>query len=171
MPIKKRIAKKKRDRAVVSRTMSAVKGADTGPEIALRKAVWRMGLRYSLHDKTLPGKPDMVFPKTKVAVFVDGDFWHGKQWRTRGYKNLESQFDGVNNKPYWVEKIRKNIARDLKVNAALRKLGWRVVRVWESELKKNVEKAANCVADACARQGKSVRDVKVSRKSPPVKRG
>lgn len=125
--------------------MSAVKSANTTPEVLLRKTLWRMGLRYRLNVKTLPGKPDIVFAKAKVALFVDGDFWHGRQWRLRGYKSLESQFDGVSNKPYWVEKIRRNIARDREVGGQLRKLGWRVVRVWESEIKKDVGKAVKQV--------------------------
>lgn len=136
---------KRRDKAVVSKTMSAVKSANTTPEVLLRKTLWRLGLRYRLNVKTLPGKPDIVFAKAKVALFVDGDFWHGRQWRLRGYKSLESQFDGVSNKPYWVEKIRRNIARDRKVGGQLRKLGWRVVRVWESEIKKDVGKAVKQV--------------------------
>lgn len=136
---------KKRDKAVVSKTMSAVKSANTAPEILLRKTLWRMGLRYRLHVKTLPGKPDIVFAKSKVAVFVDGDFWHGRQWRLRGFKSLAGQFDGVSNKPYWVGKITRNIARDRKVGSQLRKLGWRIVRIWESDLKKDVEKAGKRV--------------------------
>ena len=145
MARKKGLVKKRLSKAVVSKTMSAVKSVNTAPEILLRKTLWRMGLRYRLHAKNLPGKPDIVFAKSKVAVFVDGDFWHGRQWRLRGYKNLESQFDGVSNKPYWVEKIKRNMARDRKVNAELRKLGWRVVRIWESQMKKDVQKTAGKV--------------------------
>jgi len=141
---------KKRDKAVVGKTMSAVKSVNTAPEVLLRKTLWRMGLRYRLHVKTLPGKPDIVFAKSKVAVFVDGDFWHGRQWRLRGYKSLESQFDGVSNKPYWVEKITRNMARDRKVGAQLRKLGWRIVRIWESDLKKDVEKAGKFILERTA---------------------
>jgi DNA mismatch endonuclease (patch repair protein) len=142
MARKKGSVKKRRDKAVVGKTMSAVKSGGAAPEILLRKTLWRMGLRYRLHVKNLPGKPDIVFAKLNVAVFVDGDFWHGRQWRLRGYKSLESQFDGVSNKPYWVEKIPRNIARDRAVNAQLRKLGWRVVRIWESEMKKDAQKVA-----------------------------
>lgn len=145
MPLQKGSVKKRRDKAVVSKTMYAVKSSGTTPEIILRKTLWRMGLRYRLNVKTLPGKPDIVFAKYKVAVFVDGDFWHGRQWRLRGYKSLESQFDGVSNKPYWVEKIKRNMARDRKVGEQLRKLGWRVVRIWESEVKKDAQMAANKV--------------------------
>lgn len=137
--------KKSRDKAVVSKTMSAVKGADTAPEVLLRKTLWRMGLRYRLHVKTLPGKPDIVLAKSRVAVFVDGDFWHGRQWRLRGHKSLESQFNGVSNKSYWVEKITRNMARDREVGAQLRKLGWRVVRIWESDLRADVEKAGRFI--------------------------
>jgi DNA mismatch endonuclease (patch repair protein) len=95
--------------------MKQVKSEDTAPEIALRHAVWARGLRYRLHDADLPGKPDMVLPRHKIAVFVDGDYWHGNQWRERGFRSLEEQLEQVHNKEYWIKKIERNMARDQRV--------------------------------------------------------
>ncbi len=127
-----------RDRTTVSRAMRRVKGKDTAPELLLRKALWRRGHRYRLHDRRLPGSPDIVFVARRVAVFVDGDFWHGAQWRLRGKKSLADQLRHVNNRDYWMTKIERNMARDRANNAALKRLGWRVVRIWESSLKRSL---------------------------------
>lgn len=122
--------------------MKAVKSSGTAPEMAMRRILWNAGLRYRLHKKELPGKPDIVFTRAKVAVFVDGDFWHGNQWRLRGFKSLEDQLEKVGNRAYWENKIRKNIQRDRAVDTALRKAGWKVIRIWESQVKRNPARAA-----------------------------
>lgn len=122
--------------AHVRKAMSAVKGVDTAPELSLRKALWAKGYRYRLHVKKLPGKPDIVFVSAKVAVFVDGDYWHGVQWKRRGFKSLEDQMENISNRDYWIKKIKGNMERDKKNSAALRKRGWKVVRIWESDVKK-----------------------------------
>lgn len=123
----------KRDPEVTSRIMAAVPNRDTKPEIALRSALWRRGLRYRLRVR-LPGKPDIVFPAGKVAVFVDGDFWHGNAWRIRGMASFDEQFEHVNNGAFWRDKIRSNMERDERVNETLESDGWLVVRVFESRL-------------------------------------
>ncbi|VAX24762.1 Very-short-patch mismatch repair endonuclease (G-T specific) [hydrothermal vent metagenome] len=132
----------------VSKSMRAVKAADTSPEIALRKALWAKGLRYRLHVAKLPGKPDIVFSLAKVAVFVDGDYWHGNQWRLRGFKSLEEQLAEVHNRTYWEKKIKGNMERDKKNNALLRKAGWKVVRVWESDIKRRPATAVERIVKA-----------------------
>src|SRR5690606_24723450 len=109
------------------------------PEIAFRKGVWRRGLRFRVHDRRLPGTPDLIFPKHRLAVFIDGDFWHGNQWRNRGLPDLDSQFVSATNAPYWRGKIRKNTERDFNVTAAILNQGWRVLRFWESDLATNLE--------------------------------
>ena len=119
--------------------MRAVKGAHTSPELALRRALWERGYRYRLHYKKLPGKPDLVFVSRRVAVFIDGDYWHGRQWKKRGFASLEAQMSRVNNPEYWVKKIRGNMERDKRVNRELRKNGWIVVRVWESDVNKRLD--------------------------------
>jgi DNA mismatch endonuclease (patch repair protein) len=100
----------------------------------------RLGFRFRLATERLPGRPDFVFVRQRVAVFVDGDFWHGRQWRNRGFDSLVSHLRGIRNSAYWIRKIERNIARDRGVNRRLRAAGWRVVRVWESELKKTPER-------------------------------
>ena len=98
-----------RDPAVTSRIMAAVKGRDTVPEIRLRRELHRRGLRYRLRSK-LPGKPDLVFSRARVAVFVDGDMWHGRGWRERGFSSMEEQFAGHRNPDFWIAKIRRNVS-------------------------------------------------------------
>ncbi|WP_428407922.1 very short patch repair endonuclease [Hyphococcus sp.] len=111
-----------------SEVMRAVKGRDTKPEITLRKQLHALGYRYRLNAKDLPGKPDLVFPKYKAVLFVHGCFWHGHKCK-RGARQPKQNAD------YWKEKIARNKARDKKNAAALEKLGWRVITVWECELK------------------------------------
>lgn len=111
-----------------SEVMRAVKGRDTRPEMALRKKLHALGFRYRLNVKDLPGKPDLVFPKHKTVVFVHGCFWHGHQCK-RGNRQPKQNAD------YWKEKIARNKSRDKKNAKELEKLGWRVITVWECELK------------------------------------
>lgn len=122
-----------RDPAVTSRIMAAVHNRDTKPEILLRHALWRRGLRYRVRT-AVHGKPDIVFPRARVAVFVDGDFWHGNAWRIRGLPTFESQFERIKNSQFWREKITANMARDAEVTASLTAEDWRVYRVFESRL-------------------------------------
>lgn len=137
---------RRRPKAVVSKAMRAVKGANTTPEITLRKALWARGYRYRLHSKSLPGKPDLVFTSRRIALFIDGDYWHGRQWKKRGFASLEEQMSRVNNPEYWIKKIRGNMERDKRTNRELRKLGWKVIRIWESDLKKKPETTINKIA-------------------------
>jgi DNA mismatch endonuclease (patch repair protein) len=112
-----------------SAIMRAVKAKDTGPEKIVRSMVHRLGFRFRLHRKDLPGKPDIVFPRLKKVIFVNGCFWHG-------HICLRGKRVPVNNREYWVEKIDKNRKRDRKVVGLLRKLGWQCKVVWECSLKK-----------------------------------
>lgn len=134
-----------RDPAVTSRIMAAVKGKDTEPELLLRRELHRRGLRYRLHDRRLPGRPDMLFVSVRIAVFVDGDFWHGHGWRERGLLSYEAQFDNHHDPERWRTKIARNMARDVEVNAALERLGWTVIRVLESDVRRDVKAAAELV--------------------------
>ncbi len=107
--------------------MSRIRGKDTQPELALRKALHRLGLRYRLHGAGLPGKPDLVFPRYRTVVFVHGCFWH----RHAGCKIASTP---KSNMSFWLEKFEKNIARDARVTAQLEATGWKVLVVWECEL-------------------------------------
>jgi DNA mismatch endonuclease (patch repair protein) len=141
-----------RDPLVTSRIMAAVKGKDTEPERLLRAELFRLGLRYRLHGKGLPGRPDIVFRRARVAVFVDGDFFHGGGWKARGFASFEEQFSRWRNPSFWMEKIRGNVARDKKATAELRRLGWKVVRIWESDVRKSPRRAAARVMRAVNRR-------------------
>jgi len=122
--------------------MAAVKSRDTKAEIALRQALWRRGLRFRVHSQ-LPGKPDIVFPTAHVAIFVDGDFWHGNSWLVRGMPSFDAQFERMNNSEFWRKKIRKNMTRDEEVTRALEVMGWTVYRVFESRLQKHLSDVAD----------------------------
>jgi len=141
-----------RDPTVTSKIMAAVRSKDTEPEVLLRRDLFRRGFRFRVHYKRLPGRPDIVFPSQRVAVFVDGDFWHGGGWKERGFPSLEAQFE--RNAKFWVAKIRSNVERDRKVNAELAASGWTVIRLWESEVRRSPDKCARKVKKAVSRMNR-----------------
>jgi DNA mismatch endonuclease, patch repair protein len=121
--------------------------ADTKPELLLRVALRKEGLRYRKNRRDLPGIPDIVFASARLVVFVDGDFWHGKDWKKRKMK-----LSGGHNANYWVRKIEMNISRDREQNQKLCHEGWTVLRVWESEIRSNLD---GIVSQVKAALGKS----------------
>ena len=125
--------------------MSAVKRKDTEPELILRKALWHNGLRYRKNYRKLPGTPDVVFIKKKIAVFCDGDYWHGHNWAIRGLPSLEAELSRYSD--FWRKKILENVSRDQRVNAQLEEMGWHVIRFWESEIRADVDACVKKVAD------------------------
>lgn len=127
-----------RDPQTVSDIMRRVKSRDTKPEIIFRKALWSRGIRYRLHNSDLPGKPDVVLPGKRMAIFIDGDFWHGNQWKRRNLAALEEQFS-EDKKGYWVKKIRRNMERDMVNTAKLLEKEWRVLRFWASDIEQNLD--------------------------------
>jgi len=132
--------------ARTSASMRRVRGRDTSVELALRRALSKRGLRYRLHAMDLPGKPDIVFPKEKVAVFCDGDFWHGRDWAKRRTKLAQGS-----NPEYWIPKINANRRRDRRVDKLLAALQWRGIRIWESEIRGDSERVASRIARILAR--------------------
>lgn len=104
--------------------------SDTQCELLLRKALWAAGYRYRKNVADLPGHPDVVFPRARVAVFVDGDFWHGRDWESRRQKLLAGS-----NPDYWIAKIQRNMERDRETTSRLESMGWTVLRFWESEIR------------------------------------
>jgi DNA mismatch endonuclease (patch repair protein) len=145
-----------RDPAVTSKIMASVRNRDTGPELALRRELHRRGLRYRLRTN-LPGRPDLVFPGPRVAVFVDGDYWHGNTWRLRGAESFDSYFAARANGDFWRDKITRNINRDRDVNLCLAETGWLVIRIWESDLHRDLSSCADRVQSCVhtARQPKA----------------
>ena len=115
--------------------MSRNRGSDTGPEIGLRRALWKLGVRYRLRSR-LPGRPDLVFPGARLAVFVDGCFWHGC---------VEHGAMPKNNAAFWAKKLARTKETDATAERQLAEKGWRVLRVWEHEIKMNVRAAADRV--------------------------
>jgi DNA mismatch endonuclease (patch repair protein) len=127
-----------------SHCMSHIRGRNTKPEVVIRKRLWAKGLRYRLHSD-LPGRPDIVFPGKKVAVFVDGCFWH----RCPDHYQAPS-----NNSNFWKKKISGNVAHDVVVNHKLEEVGWRVLRFWEHEVRSDLERVVSMIVQA-VRQGQS----------------
>jgi DNA mismatch endonuclease, patch repair protein len=125
--------------------MSRIRAKDTQPELLLRRALWRSGLRgYRLDVKNLPGRPDVAWKKHRLAVFVDGAFWHGHPSAFRAGKSGE----------YWDRKIQRNMERDRKADAALGDLGWSVLRFWDFDVRADVEACVTAVEAELGRQGK-----------------
>lgn len=113
------------------KNMQANKSVGTKSEVLLAKALWHNGYRYIKNDKTILGKPDISFRKFKIAIFCDGEFWHGKDWINKKNKITVNQ-------TYWHRKIEKNIQRDIVINKSLTENGWIVVRLWDKEIKSNL---------------------------------
>ena len=112
--------------------MSRIKGKDTGPEMSLRKVLWKAGLRYRIHYR-LPGKPDIVFPRARLVVFVDGCFWHMCPLHLTLPKA---------NRHFWQKKLLENVGRDKKNGRRLRQQGWKIMRFWEHEVRSDVQHVA-----------------------------
>lgn len=114
-----------------SKIMGKIRGKNTKPELAFRKALWDAGYRYRIDYKKLIGKPDIALRKYRTVIFIDGEFWHGYNWEERKDKIKT-------NREFWIAKIERNIQRDKEVNKALDELGYTVFRFWETDVKKNL---------------------------------
>lgn len=136
---------KSRDPTITHKIMSSIRSKDTKPELLLRHELWHRGLRYRVNVKTLPGKPDIVFTRAKIAVFCDGDYWHGHNWALRGISSLDEELAGYSE--YWRQKIRRNIERDRENTAKLEANGWIVLRYWESKIKLDSEACASDIIE------------------------
>jgi DNA mismatch endonuclease (patch repair protein) len=118
------------------KNMQNIKSKNTKIEIKLRKALWTLGYRYRIHQANLPGKPDIVFSSKKIAIFCDSTFWHGYDWEHR-----ESRIKS--NRGYWIKKIESNMERDRITNEKLNELGWHVIRFWDFEIDKELNRCVN----------------------------
>lgn len=117
--------------------MSRVRATDTRMEVELRSSLYRQGYRFRKNVAALPGKPDIAFLREKVAIFVDGDYWHARILKESGVDALRASLK-TNNREFWITKLQCNFERDVAVTNALEELGWIVVRLWESDLKRNM---------------------------------
>lgn len=132
--------------------MSKIRSTGGKAETLLAKALWHEGIRYFKNYKKLPGKPDIAITKYKIAVFVDGEFWHGYDWENVKVKRIHS------NRDYWIPKIERNMERDKDVNNKLEQMGWIVIRFWEKhdvlkDIQSCVEQIKNAVAVAKNKNG------------------
>ena len=130
------------DPATRSRMMSGIRGSNTRPELAIRRGLHCRGFRYRLHDRKLPGKPDMVFPAFKAVIFVNGCFWHQHECHLFKWPATREEF--------WRQKIFRNRERDRENREALRLIGWRMLTIWECAVKGRYRKPINDVCDLAA---------------------
>ncbi|WP_294184280.1 very short patch repair endonuclease [uncultured Sphingobacterium sp.] len=119
-----------------SYNMSKIRSRDSKPELVLRKALWSKNIRFRLHDKSLPGTPDIVIKKYKLAIFVDGEFWHGFDWKK--YKERIKS-----NRLFWIPKIERNMQKDIRMNRALRDMDYVVFRFWTQDILMNLPTILN----------------------------
>lgn len=123
-----------------SALMARIRGKETQVERTVFRLLHQRRVSFSTHVRSLPGCPDIVFRSCKLAVFIDGDFWHGRQWKARGLPSLEKQFAKARAKEYWVNKISRNVTSDRANAARLRRLGWKVMRLWESNVNRDPQR-------------------------------
>ncbi|XCF06799.1 very short patch repair endonuclease [Tamlana crocina] len=121
-----------------SKIMGKIRGKNTKPELLFRRALWARGVRFRVDNKTLPGKPDVSIKKYRLAIFIDGEFWHGYNWDER-QQTIKS------NRAFWIPKIERNIQRDKEVNQQLADMDYTVFRFWSREIKQNLNQCINDV--------------------------
>ena len=126
-----------------SKNMKNIKSSDTKIEIMLRKALWNKGYRYRKNVKSLPGKPDIVITKYKIAVFCDGEFFHGKDWEL-----LREKLKTSNNGEFWIKKISRNIEHDDEVDKELTYMGYTVLRFWGKDIKQHIDDCVQAIEEA-----------------------
>jgi len=124
------------------KNMQHIKSNDTKIEVLLRKALWNKGYRYRKNYKALPGKPDIVLTKYKIAIFCDGEFFHGKDWEV-----LKPRLEKSNNSDFWISKISRNMEWDAEINKKLLFTRWTVIRLWGAEIKKNTDECVRVIEE------------------------
>jgi DNA mismatch endonuclease, patch repair protein len=127
-----------KERSEIARNMAAIRSKNNRTEVALRKKLHALGLRFRIHAAGIIGKPDIVFPRLRIAVFVDGDYWHSRILQEKGLDALKKTLV-TETRDYWLSKFQRNVRRDVQVNSELEADGWRVLRFWESDLKRDLQ--------------------------------
>lgn len=126
-----------------SMVMSRIHGKDTKIEIALRKALWARGYRYRKNYRTIPGSPDIALTKYKIAIFCDGEFFHGKEWNV-----LKPRIQNGNNSEYWIKKIERNKERDAEKDLELLGMGWTVIHFWGNDILNNIDECIKVIEES-----------------------
>ena len=139
--MKKKNPDNRSDQEKRSYIMSHIRGKNTSIEVLLRKRLWHLGIRYRVNYKKIPGCPDIAIVRFKIAIFCDGEFWHGKNWDEKKAKLK-------NNAEYWITKIERNIERDNFQNTQLKDLGWTVIRFWGDDIKRNIDGCVLTILEA-----------------------
>ena len=129
------------------KNMQHIRGKDTKIEIILRKALWKRGYRYRKHYKSIPGTPDIALTRYKIAIFCDGEFFHGKDWEV-----LRPRLEKSNNSEFWISKISRNRERDDEINKKLLYMGWTVIRFWGSDRKKDPDECIRVIEETIFEQ-------------------
>ena len=127
----------------VSDNMRKIKSTDTSIEVLLRKALWHKGYRYRKNDKRLPGTPDIVLTKQKIAIFCDSEFFHGKDWEV-----LKLRLEKGKNPDYWIKKIERNRNRDMETDKKLLYLGWTVIHFWGQDITRHTDECIKVIEEA-----------------------
>ena len=136
------------------KNMRNIRSKDTKIEMILRKALWKNGYRYRKHYDGLPGKPDIALTKYKIAIFCDGEFFHGKDW-----EELKTRLEKSNNREFWISKISRNRERDDEVNKKLLFMGWTVIRFWGNDIKQNTEECIKVIEEKIFNQKVEAEDL------------
>ncbi len=123
-----------RNEKTISKNMQRIKSQNTSIELKLRKALWQKGYRYRKNFKQLPGKPDIVLTKYKIAIFCDSEFFHGKDW-----EKLKARLEKGKHPEYWLKKISRNMARDAENDKKLASLGWTILHFWGQDISKHLD--------------------------------
>lgn len=131
-----------RDTSVISKNMSRIRSKDTSIEVALRKALWKEGIRYRKNYRALPGTPDIAITKYQLAIFCDSEFFHGKDWEI-----LKPRLEKGNNPDYWVKKIERNRERDIRNDQKLLAMGWTVIHFWGKDILKKTDECTSAIKE------------------------
>lgn len=134
------------------RNMQNIRSRDTEPELILRKALWHRGYRYRKNWSALPGKPDIVLTRYQICIFIDSEFFHGKDfyggYRSSKYRSLEEQLAHSTHPEFWLKKVKRNMEHDSEVDALLEGSGWTVLRFWSRDVQKHTEQCLQTIEEA-----------------------